>query len=133
MILVARDLRKNETHAEQILWASLRNNNFHGLKFRRQHPINNYVLDFFCVEYQLALEVDGGIHKGHEQRTADLERDKSLMGLGMQVMRFTNDEILNDLPKVILKIHEKVRELQGLNKLAITHPSPEYIQERDRG
>ncbi|MEJ2574665.1 MAG: endonuclease domain-containing protein [Gammaproteobacteria bacterium] len=93
-----RGLRHNMTDAEQRLWRHLRNAQMHGLKFRRQHPFGDYILDFVCLEARLIIEVDGGQHagqeKGDDRRTAVLEK------AGFRVLRFWNHEVMQDLDAV---------------------------------
>jgi adenine-specific DNA-methyltransferase len=84
----------------------LRNRQLAGLKFRRQHPYGQFILDFFCVECQLAIEVDGGVHLNAEQAARDSERSEFLAQHGVRVLRFTNDEIDRHLPDVLRKIIE---------------------------
>jgi very-short-patch-repair endonuclease len=104
---LAQRLRKNLTPAEKILWQELRNRNLSGFKFRRQHPIREFIVDFFCLEKELVIEIDGKIHQlpdvneKDENRTAELER------LGLTVIRFTNEEVINNKDAVLRKI-EKV-------------------------
>jgi len=101
----ARALRKNQTNAEKSLWEILRGRRFYGYKFRRQHPISKkYILDFFCVETNLAIELDGIHHQIKEQKNYDEERTEELKLLGIKVIRFTNDEVLNNIEDVLKKI-----------------------------
>lgn len=94
--------KKNQTNAEKILWFSLRNKQLEGNKFRRQFPILHYILDFYCIEKQLAIELDGSQHIANEsydkQRTVDLEK------IGIRVIRFWDNEILQNLNEVLEKI-----------------------------
>ena len=101
---LCREFRKNPTKAEACLWEILRAKRLDGYKFRRQHPMKNYILDFYCAELKLAIEVDGQIHKHEEQIKYDQERTKILQEFGISVMRFWNSEVLNDLPSVINRI-----------------------------
>src|SRR5579859_546281 len=83
----ARQFRKKETWAEKLLWRWLRDRRFSGYKFRRQHPLGDYYLDFFCEEADLAIELDGSQH-GHPARQAhDAEREKFLKSLGIKTLR----------------------------------------------
>jgi very-short-patch-repair endonuclease len=102
----ARNLRHEQTSAEARLWSTLRNRQLAGLKFRRQHPYGQFILDFFCVERQLAVEVDGGVHLNPEQAAHDAERSEFLAQRGVRVLRFTNEEIDQHLPDVLRKIIE---------------------------
>ncbi len=98
----ARALRKNMTEAEQVLWAALRYQKARGLRFRRQHPVNRFVLDFFCPSAKLAVELDGPVHDRQAER--DEERTRVLKAAGYRVIRFRNEEVLNDLPSVLQRI-----------------------------
>jgi len=97
----ARRLRKTETAAEKRLWAHLRNRRLAGLKFRRQHPLGRRVVDFFCVEAKLAVELDGSGHRRHFGQTADLDREMELHERGIRVLRFINHEVLSNLDGVL--------------------------------
>ena len=81
----ARDLRTGETLAEDLLWEELRGRRLDGMKFRRQHPVGTFVIDFCCVEYRLAIELDGGVHE--EQQEQDAEREAILAAAGYRVIR----------------------------------------------
>ncbi|MEO6044805.1 MAG: endonuclease domain-containing protein, partial [Tepidiformaceae bacterium] len=81
------------TPTEALVWEHLRDRKFHGLKFRRQHPIGPYVADFFCAELGLVLEIDGGAHNDPEQQTRDRERTLFLQGLGFEVVRISNSQV----------------------------------------
>lgn len=107
----AKDNRKGATEAENILWEALRNNSL-GYKFRRQHIIQNYIVDFFCNELMLTIEVDGGYHFTREQREADNQRSLQLHELGYAELRFTNEQVLNDLSSVIdqIKVAASIRK-----------------------
>jgi very-short-patch-repair endonuclease len=110
----ARSLRKNQTSCEQLLWEIIRGRKLAGKKFLRQYPIvfdwqgrkRFFVVDFYCHESKLAIELDGGVHekqKGHDQL-----REKILKSLGIEVLRFDNDDIRNGLVVVMGKIKEKL-------------------------
>ena len=101
----ARELRREMTPAERRLWAVLRGNALEGAYFRRQHAIGTFILDFYCANSKLAIEVDGGSHLEQEEydkaRTRWLESEH-----GIRVMRFTNDDVLRGLDAVVEAIHE---------------------------
>jgi len=99
MIERARVLRKNMTLAEKKVWKKLRNKQFQNIKFRRQHPINRFIVDFYCHEYKLVIEIDGGIHLTSEQKERDENRTFELENLGLKVIRFDNDTIIHDYQK----------------------------------
>lgn len=103
---LARTLRKRQTRAEIILWDELRGNKL-GLKFRRQYPIDKFFLDFYCFDKKLGIEVDGGIHK--IQLAADKEREEIVKTLGIKIIRFTNDEVIENLQNVLNKIKTELR------------------------
>ena len=93
-----RRLRKNPTDAEQRLWNCLRQRQFGDFKFRRQHPFENYVIDFVCLEAMLAVEVDGGQHA--DQQPEDALRTRTLTDAGFKVLRFWNNEVMQDIDAV---------------------------------
>ncbi len=98
-----RDLRKRATSQEDLLWEKLRNRKL-GPKFRRQHSVGRYILDFYCKEKRLLIEIDGGIHEKKENKEYDTVRDKYFIELDFKILRFTNDEVEQDMEKVIDKI-----------------------------
>ncbi|MBT7071098.1 MAG: endonuclease domain-containing protein [Anaerolineae bacterium] len=98
----ARELRKNLTPAEKKLWAYLRGNKLHGIKFRRQHALGNYIVDFCSVKQKLIIELDGSQHL--DQGEYDLERTRFLNEQGYRVLRFWNDQVLKDINGVVLAI-----------------------------
>ena len=100
----ANELRKASTNAENLLWQQLRSRKLDGLKFRRQHPVNNYVADFYCREKQIVIEVDGGVHNEKEQKEYDEGRTVDLNNMGIRVIRFTNDEVEKEMGIVLKKI-----------------------------
>jgi tRNA modification GTPase len=102
----ARNLRKTETNAEKYFWSILRNRQFNGLKFRRQHPVQEgFVIDFYCAEHRLAIELDGGVHLSKEQQMYDKMRDEELSRIyGITTIRFTNEMVFNDLSMVLERI-----------------------------
>jgi very-short-patch-repair endonuclease len=98
----ARKLRNNLTVAESRLWSALRNKQLEGLRFRCQHPVGNFILDFYCPACKLAVEVDGEIHV--QQIDYDEARTSELAKYGYKVLRFTNEQVMNNLPQVLEKI-----------------------------
>ena len=103
----AKLLRKRTTIAEKILWNKLRNNQLGGLKFRRQHPIDIFIADFYCHEKRLVIEVDGEIH--NYQKEYDEGRTAELEAKDMTVIRFTNEEVINNIKgvmKCILEVYQ---------------------------
>lgn len=106
----SRVLRKETTQAEGKLWEALRGKRLNGLKFRRQHPLFNYVADFYCHEKKLVVELDGAVHTTEENAEYDKGRTFELTELGVTVIRFWNDEVLNDLESVLDRIKQLVAE-----------------------
>jgi very-short-patch-repair endonuclease len=102
---LARNLRKRSTDAERLLWTHLRARQLEGLKFRRQHPIGHYIVDFACLETRLIVEVDGGHHAS--QRESDVERDKWLEEEGYSVLRFWDNDVLTNTDGVLEVIRRK--------------------------
>ncbi|MBN1819790.1 MAG: endonuclease domain-containing protein [Prolixibacteraceae bacterium] len=106
----AKLLRKNMTRAEEKLWEQLREKKLLGLRFRPQHPIDIFITDFYCHPARLVIEVDGGIHKSMEQKEYDLGREGELENWGIKVIRFTNEEIENNIKQVLKKIEQICKE-----------------------
>lgn len=98
-----KELRKNPTPQEEKLWWYLRDERL-GVKFRRQHSVSGYILDFFCKEKRLVIELDGEVHESKEAREYDEVRNKFLESLDYKVVRFWNSEIDKDINKVLAKI-----------------------------
>ena len=99
---IARTLRKNMTLAERTLWRALRLKQFKGLKFRRQFPIEKYIVDFVCLEKKLIIEIDGGQHSQNVEK--DAERTKWLEEQGFYVLRFWNNDVLKNPEAVKMSI-----------------------------
>jgi very-short-patch-repair endonuclease len=105
----AIQLRRNTTQPEQILWSILSRRQLGGLKFRRQHPIEPYIIDFYCPRVNLAIELDGESHEGRQAYDAD--RERFLRNLGLRIIRVTNDDVLNNLDGVAeLILREATRQ-----------------------
>jgi very-short-patch-repair endonuclease len=100
----ARLLRKKATEPERILWRRLRNRNFGGYKFRRQHPFQDYVLDFYCPSAKLAIELDGGGHDYHRKQIRDARRSEFMARQGIVVLRFWNHQVRQELDSVLRSI-----------------------------
>ncbi|MBI5840488.1 MAG: DUF559 domain-containing protein [Chloroflexi bacterium] len=98
----AKKLRREMTPAEKILWKELRGNRLNGLHFRRQQIIDGYFADFYCHQPALIVEVDGSIHELQQEYDAD--RESYLIARGFQILRFTNEEIKNDLRSALKRI-----------------------------
>ncbi|HWG81269.1 MAG TPA: endonuclease domain-containing protein [Stellaceae bacterium] len=102
-----RELRQNATDAERRLWAVLRDRRLAGYKFRRQHPIGPYIVDFACTKYHLIIEADGG---QHNESTADLRRTAWLQQQGWRVIRFWNNDILANTEGVLNAVLGALRD-----------------------
>jgi imidazole glycerol-phosphate synthase subunit HisF len=100
----AKELRCTQTQAEALLWEALRGKQVDGLKFRRQHPVSTFVVDFYSHEAQLIIELDGAIHDQPEVIQRDTMRTNVFKELGLKVIRFRNEEVINDINTVIHKI-----------------------------
>ena len=107
---LSRELRKNSTKAEQALWKYLKNKQINGFHFRRQHPIHRFIADFFCYKANLVIELDGKIHNEITVKERDVEREKIIKQYGLTVLRFSNEEIFNEIDKVLYQIHETVKK-----------------------
>jgi len=107
---LANHMRHNPTEAEQILWNELRKFRSKGYIFRRQHPIDYYIADFYCHKVKLVIEVDGGIHSEVQNIEYDDNRSGELERYGISVIRFKNAEILNDLEVVLSRIIHYLNE-----------------------
>jgi len=108
-----RELRQESTEVEKLLWTELRNKKLNGLKFRRQHPVDKFVLDFYCHERKLAIELDGSIHDVKVNKDYDEARTAMLGELGIYVLRFRNDEVVNNIKSVLQQISEVVNMLKA--------------------
>ena len=113
-----KELRNNSTPAEKLLWSMLQHRNLGGYKFRRQHSVGAYIIDFYCPSEMLAVELDGDSHFTDEAIEYDLERTAYLNTLKIKVLRFLNADIYNDLNVVCERILE---EIEGQK---LTTPSP---------
>ena len=104
----ARELRQRMTPAEKLLWQRLRNRRVGGLKFRRQHPLGPFIADFYCAVHRLIVEIDGGIHDS--QVLDDLFRTEQLEADDYRVIRFRNEQVLNDIDGVVAAIRSACLE-----------------------
>lgn len=113
--LKAKILRKEETASEKLLWEKLRGNQIKGYKFRRQHPVNLFIADFYCHQLKLIIEVDGEYHLSKDQILSDEDRTNILNANGLDVMRFKNEEVLNDIVSVMSKILIRIGQIENSN------------------
>lgn len=126
---LAKNLRQNSTDAEERLWNLLRNRQLDNAKFRRQHQIDNFIADFVCVEKKLIIELDGGQHNEEKNIEQDSKRTKILEDQGYKVLRFWNNEVLQNVEGVYEVISGELNDLHGLQK----DPHPNPLPERERG
>lgn len=108
----ARELRNKSTKAEIILWQKLKRKQMYGYDFHRQKPIDNYIIDFFCHELMLAIEVDGYSHELIEVFNKDGKKEKRLNELGVTVMRYSDYQVLKDTENVLRSIESYIVEFE---------------------
>jgi very-short-patch-repair endonuclease len=107
---LAKKLRNDSTLGEILLWKELNNKQMHGYDFHRQKPLLNYIVDFYCYELNLVIEVDGQYHNHEEQDRADLLRDKELEKYDLTILRFTEQEVRKDMINVLRTIEQHIME-----------------------
>jgi very-short-patch-repair endonuclease len=106
-----QNLRNDMSGAEILMWARLRRKQMN-VRFRRQYSVGPYIVDFYCPEFKLALEIDGDTHLGHEAENYDVQRQTYIEALGIQFLRFTNDEVVNKIEEVIKTLSKRITELK---------------------
>jgi len=111
-----RKLRKEQTFTEKIIWRYLKDRNFLDCKFRRQYSIDRYVIDFYCPELKLAVEIDGDVHDLKDVKEKDGNRENYLKAFGITFVRIKNDEFLGNAEKAFKKIGDKIVELKNLTQ-----------------
>jgi len=130
----AREMRHPQTPAEATLWCALRNRRT-GFKFRRQHPIYRFIIDFYCAKAKLLIEIDGESHLEPSQKEYDKARTEYLEELGYKVIRFTNNDVRYNINavanKILQTIEIRIAELKSKNNLTSPHPGP--LPSRERG
>ncbi|HAH32183.1 MAG TPA: restriction endonuclease subunit R [Elusimicrobia bacterium] len=125
LVTEARELRKKQTPVEEVMWELLRDKKLQGLKFRRQHQIGDYIADFYCNELKLVVELDGSVHNIPSQSKKDSTRDAWLKSLGNRVLRFTNTDILENIPTVLQSIASfSAHPSPLMQKVISSAPSP---------
>jgi len=113
-IRTASILRKNTTLAEKILWKKLRDRKLFPVKFRRQHPVDIFIVDFYCHQIKLVIEIDGEIHESDGAKEYDSSRQSILESLGLTVIRFTNHEVIFEMNSVLSRIQHYISKLTPL-------------------
>ncbi|OQD43954.1 cytosine methyltransferase [Croceivirga radicis] len=111
LITSRRELRQNLTPAEAQLWKYIQKKQLAGRKFRRQHQIENYIVDFYCAKEKIIIELDGEIHFNTVNREQDYLRDKHLMKLGYKVLRFENKQVFEDLKQILNEIESNFKNV----------------------
>ncbi len=112
---LAKDLRRNMTDAEKLLWNHLKAG-VQGVKFRRQHPIGIYIADFYCHKIKLIVEIDGSIHNVEDVKENDKKREEDLRGWGNTIIRFSNNHVFKNLDHVLAEINKTVENLINSSK-----------------
>ncbi len=108
-----RQLRKNQTFCEKIVWLYLRDRKTLGYKFRRQYSVDQFVIDFYCPELKLAVEIDGNVHDQPDQKEYDIKRQEYLESFGIAFIRITNEELLGNPNMAFDRIEEVIKNLEG--------------------
>jgi very-short-patch-repair endonuclease len=122
----SRQLRKNQTDAERKMWSILRNRQLNGVKFRRQFSIGRFIVDFYSPEFKLGIEADGGGHYKDEERVQDERRTSELSELGVEILRFSDLDILKNIEGVYQVI------LKTIENKKTPHPNPLPSGEREK-
>jgi very-short-patch-repair endonuclease len=107
---LARKLRKNMTFSEVLIWSQLKQKKMLGYDFDRQRPINDYIVDFYCRDLMLAIEIDGATHEFEEVWKRDTQRQERLESLGVRFLRFRDDQVKRDLESVMMSIQRWIED-----------------------
>jgi cyclase len=110
---LAKEHRENMTSAEILLWEELKSNKLRGERFKSQHPISTFIADFYCHKAKLIIEVDGKVHDKPENRKYDRQREQVLQEYGLKVLRFRNEEIIDNIEDVLQRIASALQERLG--------------------
>ncbi|MFH0852588.1 MAG: endonuclease domain-containing protein [bacterium] len=105
---LSRQLRRNSTDAEKLLWSKIRRRQIKDFQFYRQKPIDNYIADFYCKDARLVIEIDGGQHYENKNIEEDKKREESLNRLNLRILRFTNLDVLKNIENVVEKIYNEI-------------------------
>ncbi|HEX4875633.1 MAG TPA: endonuclease domain-containing protein [Chitinophagaceae bacterium] len=114
----SRKLRNNSTIGEILLWKQLRAGQLMGYTFNRQKPLHRYIVDFYCKPLNLVIEVDGQYHYEPQQLVKDKAREKVLQEMGLQFLRFSEQQVRRDMPLVLHTIQQYILEFEKTNKLS---------------
>jgi len=115
----AKAMRNDMTKAEKAVWGLLSSNKMLGYRFKAQHPIDIFIADFYCHELKLVIEIDGGIHRSKEQKEYDIGREAELERFDISVIRFTNNEVENDIEQIRKKIEIACQSLLSARKSSL--------------
>jgi len=115
----AKAMRNEMTQAEKAVWGLLRSNKMLGYRFKAQHPIDIFIADFYCHELKLVIEIDGGIHRSKGQKEYDMGREAALECFDISVIRFTNDEVENDIERIRKEIESACQRLYSVSKSSL--------------
>jgi very-short-patch-repair endonuclease len=107
-------LRRNMTLTEMLLWKKLKDRKIIKVKFRRQHPISFFIADFYCHELKLVIEIDGEVHDNKESKEYDINRTAEIGKYGIKLVRFSNEEVINNIDRVVSEINGIINELTPL-------------------
>lgn len=116
---LARQLRNNSTKAEVRLWQKIKRKQYYGYDFHRQKPIDNYILDFFCNELMLGIEIDGYSHQIVEVYKKDVIKEERIKSFGISLLRFTDNQVFNDMENVLRAIESFILEFEEKNERII--------------
>lgn len=108
-----RKLRQHQTNAEELVWRFLRNRQILGYKFRRQYSVDHFVIDFYCAELKLALEIDGGSHNDPEQKKKDIIRQKYLERFNIKFVRLKDEGLFSNPNKTFAKIEQAIKLIRN--------------------
>ena len=109
----SRELRSNQTDAEQLLWQAIRKKQLFGAQFYRQKPIAGYIADFYCAKAKLVIELDGGVHNTADAQEYDVIRDNVMASLGLTVLRFSNQQVETELSAVLAEIEQHLKSFKS--------------------
>jgi len=104
IVILARNMRKNMTYPETVLWSRIRMKQLKGYQFYRQKPVAEYIVDFYCPKAKLVIELDGGRHKSADSIKKDTLRDNNLESLGLKVLRFNNNDVIENIEGVLERV-----------------------------
>ncbi|MGE0199421.1 MAG: endonuclease domain-containing protein [Candidatus Melainabacteria bacterium] len=112
---LSRGLRRRQTGAEELLWQMVRRRQVAGFKFYRQRPVGRFIVDFYCPEARLVIELDGGIHECEDIRGYDSERQQILEAMDLRVLRFTNEHLEQHPATVLYQIQQACKQPKGVS------------------